>query len=55
MLTAEATLLQARQDLAGVVSEGAKQRITLLLTVGGGFEPIADSNAKIANQDVSHD
>ncbi len=55
MLTAESTLLEARQELAGVVAEGAKQRITLLLTVGGGFEPPADSNAKIAKQDVSHD
>ena len=55
MLTAESTLLQARQELAGVVAEGAKQRITLLLTVGGGFEPPAEANAKIANQDVSHD
>jgi NodT family efflux transporter outer membrane factor (OMF) lipoprotein len=39
MLTAEATLLQARQALAGVVAVGAQQRITLMLTVGGGFEP----------------
>ena len=39
MLTAEATLLQARQALAGVVAAGAQQRITLMLTVGGGFEP----------------
>jgi outer membrane protein TolC len=53
MLTAEATLLQARQELAGVVAEGAKQRITLLLTVGGGFEPPAGSD--IATQDVRHD
>ena len=55
MLTAEATLLQARQELAGVVAEGAKQRITLLLTVGGGFDPPAEPNPKPANQDVSHD
>ncbi|HYS47049.1 MAG TPA: efflux transporter outer membrane subunit, partial [Rhizomicrobium sp.] len=39
MLTAEATLLQARQALVGVVAQGAQQRITLMLTVGGGFEP----------------
>jgi len=39
MLTAESTLLQARQALAGVVAQGAQQRITLMLTVGGGFEP----------------
>ena len=35
--------------------EGLKQRITLLLTVGGGFEPPADFDAEIAKQDVSHD
>jgi outer membrane protein TolC len=39
MLTAEATLLQARQSLVGVVAAGTQQRITLVLTVGGGFEP----------------
>ncbi len=57
MLTAESTLLQAHQQLAGVIADGAKQRITLLLTVGGGFEadsyPISDT--KIAKQDDSHD
>ncbi|HET7084844.1 MAG TPA: efflux transporter outer membrane subunit [Rhizomicrobium sp.] len=39
MLTAEATLLQSRQALVGVVAAGAQQRITLMLTVGGDFEP----------------
>jgi NodT family efflux transporter outer membrane factor (OMF) lipoprotein len=54
MLTAESTLLQARQSLAGVAAQGVQQRITLLLTVGGGFEaPISDT--KIAKQDASHD
>jgi len=43
MLTAESTLLQARQALAGVVAQGAQQRITLMLTVGGGFEPLASA------------
>jgi outer membrane protein TolC len=38
MLTAESTLLQARQSLVGVVAASAQQRIVLLLTVGGGFE-----------------
>jgi NodT family efflux transporter outer membrane factor (OMF) lipoprotein len=52
MLTAESTLLQARQALAAVVSQGTQQRITLLLTVGGGFEPF---DAKIAKQDAAHD
>jgi NodT family efflux transporter outer membrane factor (OMF) lipoprotein len=56
MLTAEATLLQARQSLAEVAAEGGEQRITLLLTVGGGFEPDGpDSNTKIATQDIGHD
>jgi NodT family efflux transporter outer membrane factor (OMF) lipoprotein len=61
MLTAEATLLQARQALAGVTAQGAQQRITLLLTVGGGFEPApaiaakADTNLRIAKQDTRHD
>jgi NodT family efflux transporter outer membrane factor (OMF) lipoprotein len=54
MLTAESTLLQARQELAGVVADGAKQRITLLLTVGGGFEPDA-ATTQISMQDKNHD
>jgi NodT family efflux transporter outer membrane factor (OMF) lipoprotein len=54
MLTAEATLLQARQSLAGVAAQGAQQRITLMLTVGGGFEP-PKSELKISKQDSSHD
>ena len=45
MLTAEATLLQARQALVGVVAQGAQQRITLMLTVGGGFEPATQTAA----------
>jgi NodT family efflux transporter outer membrane factor (OMF) lipoprotein len=44
MLTAESTLLSARQALAAVVAQGAVQRVTLLLTLGGGF-----------SQDASHD
>jgi NodT family efflux transporter outer membrane factor (OMF) lipoprotein len=54
MLTAEATLLQARSSLASVAANGAQQRITLLLTVGGGFEP-ENYNPQIAKQDASHD
>lgn len=52
MLTAEATLLQARSALASAIAAGAQQRITLLLTLGGGFE--TDSSMKIA-KDASHD
>ena len=39
MLTAESTLLQARQALAGVNGAAAQQRITLMLTVGGTYDP----------------
>jgi NodT family efflux transporter outer membrane factor (OMF) lipoprotein len=39
MLTAEATLLQARQQMAGLVAQAATERVTLLLSVGGGFNP----------------
>jgi NodT family efflux transporter outer membrane factor (OMF) lipoprotein len=41
MLTAESTLLQARQGLAGVTAAAAQQRITLLLTVGGSYDSAA--------------
>jgi NodT family efflux transporter outer membrane factor (OMF) lipoprotein len=47
MLTAEATLLQARQQIAGLVAQAATERVTLLLSVGGGFNPPA---ADAANQ-----
>ena len=45
MLTAEATLLSARQQMAALVAQAALQRITLLLAVGGGFEPLAKQDA----------
>ena len=48
MLTAEATLLQARQQLAGLVAQAATERVTLLLSVGGGFD---SSNVIIAKTD----
>jgi hypothetical protein len=38
--------LQARQSLVGVVAAGAQQRITLMLTVGGGFAPPSQSPAE---------
>jgi NodT family efflux transporter outer membrane factor (OMF) lipoprotein len=41
MLTAESTLLQARQGQAGVTAAAAQQRITLLLTVGGTYDAAA--------------
>ena len=37
MLTAEATLLEARRQMAALVAQAASQRVTLLLSVGGGF------------------
>jgi len=45
MLTAEATLLNARQQMAALVAQAAVQRVTLLLSVGGGFEPLAKQDA----------
>jgi NodT family efflux transporter outer membrane factor (OMF) lipoprotein len=39
MLTAEATLLAARQQMAALTAQAASQRITLLLATGGGFIP----------------
>jgi NodT family efflux transporter outer membrane factor (OMF) lipoprotein len=39
MLTAEATLLSARQQMAALVAQTATERVTLLLSVGGGFDP----------------
>jgi outer membrane protein TolC len=44
MLTAEATLLQARQQMAALVTQATSQRVVLLLSVGGGFT--SESNAK---------
>ena len=37
MLTAEATLLTARQQMADLLAQATTQRVTLLLAVGGGF------------------
>jgi len=44
MLTAEATFLQARQQMAALVAEATNQRVALLLSAGGGFT--TQSNAK---------
>jgi NodT family efflux transporter outer membrane factor (OMF) lipoprotein len=40
MLTAEATLLSARQQMAALVARAAIERVTLLLAMGGGPEPL---------------
>lgn len=45
MLTAEATLLSARQQMAALVAQAAVQRVTLLLSVGGGFETLPKQDA----------
>jgi NodT family efflux transporter outer membrane factor (OMF) lipoprotein len=45
MLTAEATLLSARQQMAALIAQAAVQRVTLLLAVGGGFEPLVKQDA----------
>jgi NodT family efflux transporter outer membrane factor (OMF) lipoprotein len=47
MLTAEATLLQSRQQMAVLVTQATNQRVTLLLSAGGGFttEPNAKQDA----------
>jgi NodT family efflux transporter outer membrane factor (OMF) lipoprotein len=40
MLTAEATLLDARRQMAGLVAEAANQRVALLLASGGGYNQV---------------
>jgi len=39
MLTAEATLLEARRQMAALVAEAANQRVALLLAAGGAYNP----------------
>lgn len=46
MLTAEATLLSARQQMATLIAQAAIQRVTLILAVGGDFEPIRTQEAQ---------
>jgi len=41
MLNAESTLLTSRQQMAGLIANATIQRVTLLLSVGGGFNPPA--------------
>ena len=53
MLTAESTLLTARQQMAALAANAAAQRITLLLSVGGGFNPPAEIKSEIASKDLS--
>jgi outer membrane protein TolC len=43
MLNAESTLLTAREQIAAVIANSTIQRVTLLLSVGGGFSPPPDN------------
>jgi outer membrane protein TolC len=45
LLTAESTLLSARQQMAALLAQAASQRVTLLLSVGGGFDPTTTQDA----------
>ena len=51
MLTAEATLLEARRQMAALVAESANQRVALLLAAGGGYNP--DRGDSVAATKVS--
>jgi len=55
MLNAESTLLTAREQLATVVASSTIQRVTLLLSVGGGFNPAEQDpdQTKSAAADIS--
>jgi outer membrane protein TolC len=55
LLTAEATLLSARQQMAALMAQAASQRVTLLLSVGGGFDPQPFDHGRNATQDASHE
>ncbi len=44
MLNAESTLLTAREQMAALIANSTIQRVTLLLSVGGGFNPPVESN-----------
>jgi NodT family efflux transporter outer membrane factor (OMF) lipoprotein len=47
MLTAEATLLEARRQMAVLVAQAANQRVVLLLSAGGGFESNLKQDASL--------
>ncbi len=53
VLNAESTVLGARQRMAALVAQYAVQRITLILCVGGGFQPDAPPPAQTASADPS--
>jgi NodT family efflux transporter outer membrane factor (OMF) lipoprotein len=53
VLIAEASVLQARQQMAGLIAEGITQRVTLLLAAGGTFHDtqLHNDQTNIAKQD----
>jgi len=56
VLTAESTLLSAREAMAALIAQSAVQRVTLLLCVGGGFEAgVLNSASQSPRQDISHE
>lgn len=52
MLVAEASVLQARQQIAALLADTTVQRVTLLLSVGGSFRD-QDNPTHIAKQDLT--
>jgi NodT family efflux transporter outer membrane factor (OMF) lipoprotein len=57
MLTAEATLLAARQQMSALVAQAVSQRITLLLSAGGGYngQNSGSDSKQAAKQDNKQD
>ncbi|GAB3061139.1 AdeC/AdeK/OprM family multidrug efflux complex outer membrane factor [Stenotrophomonas tumulicola] len=55
VLTAQSTLLQSQQQLAGLQSQQVLASVHLSQALGGGFEPAADESARAASlSDSSH-
>jgi NodT family efflux transporter outer membrane factor (OMF) lipoprotein len=48
MLNAESTLLTSREQMAALIANSTIQRVTLLLSVGGGFNPETETQTNIA-------
>ena len=55
MLNAESTLLTAREQMAILIANSTIQRVTLLLSVGGGFTPPpADAGNRTKSADAGN-
>ena len=52
MLTAEATLLDARRQMAALVAEASNQRVALLLAAGGGYNPAKTESKPVSISDA---